>query len=191
LSEILLGHPPVGKRSKTEIEKLQFDLEKDCFAVLIYSFGGEKTDELSMRQFVLTNVTDELLSDDGYRFVSTKKDEDIVYIICADENLAKKLESTVNFLNLFTQKEFEFEFFGASGSVQNGVKGIYSSFNEAKRALEYSIAAGKKEHVSYPNIAESLKDGYFYTVELETRFVVTAASTQVRFLLYNMSYTAL
>ena len=42
---------------------------------------------------------------------------------------------------------------------------------------------------SYTKIGEYTSKTSFG--ELETRFVVTAASTQVRFLLYNMSYTAL
>ncbi len=171
LNELLLGHAPVGKRSRTELEKLQFDIEKGDFAVLIYSLGGNDVEELSMKQFVLCNVTDELLTNEEFGFASVKKDEDIVYILCFREDLRVKAEEVVNFLSSFAKKEFDFEFFSALGSVHNGVKGIYSSFNEAKRALEYVIASGKTEFTRYDNIAESLKDGYFYSVEIESRLV--------------------
>ena len=170
LSELLQGHTPVGKRSKTELEKLQFG-EDDLYSVLMYSFGNENIEELSMKQFVLCNVTDELFTNEGMRFASTKKDEDIVYIVCAKEDTCDKIEEIVRFLYSFTEKEFEFTFYSALGEPHKEIKGIHKSFNKAKRAVEYMIASEKAEFTRYNSVAESLKDGYFYSVEVEARLV--------------------
>ncbi len=172
INEILLGHKPVGKRSRTEVEKLKFDLEKDYFSVLIYSFENKAVDELSMKQFVLCNVTDELLADKGYKCANVKKDENIIYLICSENEIdTDEIADMVQFLLGFTKKEFEFTFFSAMGSIGIGMDSIADSFNSAKRAVEYALAAGKEEFTLYSAVASSLKEGYFYSIELESQLV--------------------
>ena len=172
ISEMLQGHPPVGRRSKTELENLEFNLEEDSFAVLVYSLGNKDTDDLSMKQFVLCNVTDELLSNENYRFVSTKKEADVIYIIrIDDDSFVQKIKETAQFLLDFTKKELDFEFYCALGSVYSGGRSMLESYSEAKRAVEYLIASGNKSFAEYKDISTSLREGYFYSVELESRLV--------------------
>lgn len=172
ISEMLQGNPPVGKRSRAELENLEFNLETDSFIVLIYSFGNKETTELSMKQFALCNVTDELFSNEEYKFTSYKKDADVIYIVRADnEAVVEKVREVAKFLLEFSKKELEFDFYGAMGSVKKGAKSIGESYNEAKRAVEYAIADENTELAEYSNVSKSLKDAYFYSVELEGRLV--------------------
>ena len=172
ISEMLLGNPPVGKRSRAELENLEFNLETDAFLVMIYSLGSKDDADLSIKQFALCNVTDELLGNEEYRYTSTKKDADVIYIIRIDSDAAvQKTREVAKFLLDFSRKELEFEFYSAMGGVKKGLKSIGESYNEAKRAIEYAIAEENMELAEYSNVSESLKDGYFYSVELESRLV--------------------
>ncbi len=181
ISEMIMGRVPVGKRSRTELEKLQFDVENNMFVVLIYSLGNNDDDDITMKHLVLSNVTDELLGNEKISFASTKKDEDIVYIVSvkSDGDL-KKICSITRFLDEFTKKEFGFKFFGALGNVHQGAKGVGKSYNEAKRALEYAIAAENTEFVQYSEVASSLKDGYFFSVELESQLVTLIKANEYK-----------
>lgn len=172
VGELLAGNIPVGKRIRSEIEKLQFDAENDSFVVLVYSFAEKDIEELSMKQFVLSNVTDELLNDENYRFASNRTEADVVYVIAAEtEQHLQKIAQIAQFLLSFTRKEFEFEFFSALGTCHKSVKNISKSYNEAKRAVEYAISTGRFEMVEYNEIATSLQEGYFYSIELETQLM--------------------
>lgn len=172
ISEMLQGNPPVGKRSRAELENLEFNLETDAFLVMIYSLGNKDDEDLSIRQFALCNVTDELLGNEEYKFASTKKDADIIYIIRIDSEMAiQKTREIAKFLLEFSRKELDFEFYSAMGGVKKGAKSIGESYNEAKRAVEYAIAEENMELTEYSDVSKSLKDGYFYSVELEGRLI--------------------
>ena len=172
INEMLQGNPPVGKRSRAELENLEFNLETDAFIVMIYSLGSKDDTDLSIKQFALCNVTDELLGNEEYRYASTKKDADIVYIIrIDDETVVEKVRDIAKFLLEFSRKELDFEFYSAMGSVKKGSKSISESYNEAKRAVEYAIAEENVALTEYSDVSKSLKDGYFYSVELEGRLI--------------------
>jgi hypothetical protein len=172
ISEMLQGNLPVGKRSRAELENLEFNLETDSFVVIIYSLGSKETPDLSMKQFALCNVTDELLGNENYHFASAKKDADVIYIVRADDDtVVEKTREISRFLLGFARKELDFEFFSAMGGVKKGEKSIGDSYNEAKRAVEYAIAEENMELAEYSDVSKSLKEGYFYSVELESRLV--------------------
>ncbi|WP_214627199.1 helix-turn-helix domain-containing protein [Paenibacillus agaridevorans] len=188
LVRLLKGKAEGALSLEDALTSFDISFRSDLYSVLLLYFEDEepffariKGDNLNekyrLRQFIVTNVVQEITSRQHQGFV-TDIDEGMACLINYEENALRLRDDRLRMaeeIEQFLLREFRIKLIIAVSSIQTSINGIAYAYQEAKDALEYSIVTGKRETVLYDQLHQEMRPetgaGYYYPLQVEQQLI--------------------
>lgn len=148
-------------------------IKSDYFCVALLQLEKNQPLKNKMTAFIVTNVFEELCSGSCRGYVSGLNDTDFVILVNLDTQGDKRqLHSLLEEGKDFLCRCYNMNLTIGISSVQEGMQGIQTAYQEAKQALDYSYLLGRNRIIDYLEIA-GREFRYPQTPELKMLHAVT------------------
>jgi len=168
----------------------EMKLLSDRFAVILFAVenaenlssvlpGSDADERLKLKQFIMTNVIEELAERRGHAGYVAEVDEMMACLVnfAATEDSAgfkEDLRELASEAQLFLL-HFRMDLTISIGGVHETFPGVAEAYREAVDAMEYKMVLGKREIIAYDDVrvdnAAELQFGYYYPLQLEQQAI--------------------
>lgn len=170
---LLQGNNEISETTDNIFAENGIILMSDYFCVALLQLEHNTSPENKMITFVVTNVFEELCSRSGRGYVIGLSDTEFAIFVNLDVKRDKEqLHSILDEGKSFLSQHCDMNMTIGISNIQEGMQGIHTAYQEAKRALNYSYLLGKNRMIDYLEIVDR-EFRYCQTFELKMLHTVT------------------
>lgn len=184
LARLLKGRPGYGVHTDDALYAYGIDLEAPYVAVLIFYIDdysqlmvhGSEGENLRLAQFIIHNVTEELLSGHGRRGYVAEVDDLMVCLLNMDgedgSSPYREAAAGAREIQELLSRKFQIFTTAAISRLHRTMAGIPEAYNEALEAMEYKLIKGKGGIIGFEEIKPAKEapialGAYSYSLETE------------------------
>jgi two-component system response regulator YesN len=174
LSKLFRGHIDELDMTETNFSLVGVRFIGDYFRIIIinidefsYLFTKDKEQDFALIRFVICNISNEVLKDNGYSIVM-EPNRLVILITQSDPHINQKnqLENLVNSIVDIIERRLKTRITMAISQIHEGVKNINRCYNEALEGIGYKMIFGQSSIIYYEDISKA--DPFFYHYPMET-----------------------
>lgn len=181
LTRLLKGRSGRVMPEEEVLQAYGIRFEGSHFAVVMFNIDdysrlkvhGDDEENLRLACFIVANVAEELLIQEGCRSYAAEVDDLLVVLVNLDggrlEGLQQSLEAGIENIQQIMSRKFQIYLTAAVSEVHQTMAGIHEGYNEALEAMEYKLIKGRGGIIRYSEIkqAQNLPGSYNYSLETE------------------------
>lgn len=167
------------------LQEFQLEFVSERFVVILFRiedakviFADDETlsdqERLRAGNFIITNITEELLNVDNYTLCTIINDMPVSIVNVADENekaVFYQIEQAVCQAQKAVEEYFKFSFTAAVSDKHDTYIGISNAWEEAGQAMEYRILYDDGAVIFYKDLAASNTGIYYFPLESERMLI--------------------
>jgi AraC-like DNA-binding protein len=180
LKRLLVGKDVDYDAIKDSLEFYNLHFDSNKFLVCIiriddyskFTISSESEKELALAKFIITNITEEVLTPYGKCYTMESDERTIDVIINMKDAVLEEIIDELKKAQGIIQREFSLLFSAYIGGIAYDIKGIKNSYAQAVKVMDYRIAMGYGVVADYSQIEEGNKnEDYYYPLEVESKLI--------------------
>lgn len=170
---LLNGSNEISETTEDIFNESGMTLNSNYFCVALLRMGREQQLRNRITAFIVANVFEELCNREFKGYVTSLSDTE--YVILANLNTVEEKEQLTSLLKegkSFLGQHYEMNLTIGMSTVQEGLQGIHTAYQEARQAIEYSYLLGTNVIIDYLEVV-GREFHYLQGPELKMLHVVT------------------
>lgn len=182
-SRLLRGYGYASQVTPDQLQAMGIHFDSAYFGVLIIELvesgkdgRGKSEEEQELAQFIIQNLSVELLQARGYAVVLDRHRIAVICCVQSSSVGSEEMKAYAFQLKTLLEDRFHIQATLALSSIRGGLQSIGRCYGEALLALEYKITKGTNTIISHETIPVPDQHAYYYPMELEVQLMNLAES---------------